>query len=137
MHPRQLIRDTVVSAVTSLSTTGSRVTANRLDPFRSLPALNVVTLNEEVRDDYSCMGGNGDEFRELRLIVEGRAQSASDVYDVLDTIVGEVDEAVLKSMAIRALVADITMQSTAFGMNRDGSIPTGMVEMVFSILYQI
>ena len=136
MHPRQTIRSTVVSAITGLATTKSRVNTSRINPYTTLPALNVTTLSEDVREEFSCMGASGDEFRELRLVVEGRAKSVSGPNDTLDTMVSEVEEALLNSTTVRALVTDITIQSMAFSNSRDGSIPIGMVEMIFSILYQ-
>lgn len=135
MHPRQHIREVVVSAITGLWTTGNNVTANRLDAHTELPSLNVTTLNEDIRDDMGCMSSD-DEIRELRLVVEGRVKATDGPEDDLDVIVDEVEEAILNSEAVNDLALDMTLASTAFSINRDGAVPIGKVEMVFAFLYQ-
>lgn len=135
MHPRTIIREAIVSAVTGLLTTGSYVTANRLNAHTELPSLNVLTSIENIRDDLGCMGTD-DLIRELQLLIEGRVKTTSDPEDDLDTIVDEVEEAILNSVSVNGLAFDITLDSTAFSVNRDGAVPIGMVEMTFSFLYQ-
>jgi len=47
-HARQQVRDAVVTAVTGLTTTSTRVYASRVYPHDSLPSLAVYTLEEEI-----------------------------------------------------------------------------------------
>jgi len=134
-HAREQIRDAVVSAITGLDTTGANVYALRVNPFRTLPALNVLTLDEEMRDDMGAMGD--EQIRELRLRIEGRERDPSIPDDELDTIADEVEEAILNDATLDSLAFDLTLESTSFEYSRDGSNPTGKVEMIFAFLYQV
>lgn len=136
-HVREIIRDAVVTVVTGLDTTGSNVGADRVNPYRTLPALNVTTLDEVVREDLGSMEGISDQIRELRLVIDGFAKETDTPNDTLDTIADEVEEAVLNSSDLDDLAWDLTLESTSFEYTRDGSNPIGRVEVVFSFLYQV
>lgn len=129
-HARQQIRDAVVTA---LGSTGYNVFANRVNPYLTLPSLNVLTNQEDVRDDLGSM--DDIQIRELRLIIECR-DIGSDTDDKLDVIIDAVVEAVLSDLTIRGLVFDITDDETSFSYSRDGANPIGLAEITFIVLYQ-
>ena len=134
-HIRETIRNTVVNALTGLTTTGNRVYANRVDPYLSLPSLNVLTQDEQVRNDFGAMDTK--QIRELRLVIEGRADATTTPDDGLDTIANEVEEAIGSSAEIDALALDMTLESTAFSYISDGAKPIGLLEMKYILLYQV
>jgi hypothetical protein len=136
MHPRQAIREAVVAAITGLNTTGANVSANRLNPYFTLPSLNVTTLDESVDAGGGSMNGEADQIRELRLVIEGRAKASDTPDDQLDTMTDEVENAILNSATVKALAYDCTLQSTAFSFDGENANPIGKVEMTFSFLYQ-
>ncbi len=124
----------MVNALTGLTTTGNKVYSNRVDPYLTLPSLNVLTEEESIRYDLCAMSSI--QVRELRLKIEGRADATTTPDDGLDTIANEVEEAIANSAAIDALAFDITLESTAFSYTSDGAKPIGLLEMQYSLLYQ-
>ena len=85
-HARQKIRDAVVTLITGLTTTGTRVYDTKLynlDPTEDLPGLVVYTKHESSeRSDFSP----NNYYRELEVVIEGYAETNSAVENPLDTI---------------------------------------------------
>lgn len=134
-HIRETIRTAVINSLTGLTTTGNRVYSNRVDPYLTLPSLNVLTQNESVRNDMCDMSSI--QVRELRLVIEARADATTIPDDELDTIANEVEEAIADSEEINALVFDIILDTTSFSYTSDGQKPIGLLEMQYSLLYQV
>ena len=71
-HVRKSIRDNIVTAVTSLSTTGARVYRSRIYPLETandLPGLCVYTLREASEADTMGASAHG-LAREVDIVVE-------------------------------------------------------------------
>jgi len=134
-HIRETIRETIVNTLSGLTTTGNKVYSNRVDPYLSLPSLNVLTQMDTVRYDMCDMSTI--QVRELRLVIEGRADAATTPDDGLDIITNEVQEAIEASSELASLVFDITLESTSFSFTSDGQQPIGLAEMQYSLLYQV
>ncbi len=92
-HLRKQIRDNVVTALTGLSTTGSRVYASRVYPMAAakLPGLCVYAKSEEVETTTTTRPRT--QLRTLTLSVEGFAVATSGLDNTLDAISLEVEEA--------------------------------------------
>ena len=134
-HVRELIRDQVVATLDVSGTSyHHRVFASRTAPFIILPALNILTLDENVVVNFGSMGTT--QIRELRLHIEGRAKSADMPDDALDDMADEIEEAILNSPELDALAWDLTLESTDTSYSRDGSNPVGMVDIVFAFQFQ-
>lgn len=98
-HIRKQIRDEVVAKVTGLATTGSNVFAGRAMPLRQadLPGLLVYTNEESISTNDGRIGASATrlQVRDLEVLVRGYCMLTSGVDDQLDTIVKEVETAVL------------------------------------------
>ena len=94
-HLRKQIRDNVVTALTGLSTTGSRVYASRVYPMAAanLPGLCVYAKSEEV--ETTTITRPRTQLRTLTLSVEGFAVATSGLDNTLDAISLEVEEALV------------------------------------------
>lgn len=92
-HARKTIRDAVVSAVTGLTTTGTRVYPSRVFPLsdENLPGLLVYTSLEEINEEEGKQAQL--QFRNLDIVVEGYDKLTAGLDDKLDTIAGEVENA--------------------------------------------
>ncbi len=92
-HVRTQIREAVVAEVTGLVTTGTSVFDTRVHPFedRELPALNVVTVEDEL--DEGSEGQALSQTRHLTVQIQARVKQTSDIGGVIDNIDKEVTEA--------------------------------------------
>lgn len=92
-HARKSLRDRVATAVTSLSTTGTKVYKSRVFPLadENLPGLLVFTSIEEINEDEGKQARY--QFRNLNIVVEGYDKLSSGLDDKLDTIAEEVETA--------------------------------------------
>lgn len=105
-HVRQQIRDYLVTALTGLTTTGSRVFKSR--PLHrqlqtsELPALLIYTDGEDVSAD--TMGGPlGQIERTLRVRIEAVVRGTSAFDDNIDLIIKEVEIALNASNTVFTL----------------------------------
>ncbi len=98
-HLRKQIRDNVVTALTGLSTTGSRVYAGRVYPIAAanLPSLCVYAKSEEV--ETTTITRPRTQLRTLTLSVERFAVATSGLDNTLDAISLEVEEALVLIIA--------------------------------------
>ena len=92
-HLRKQIRDNVVTALTGLSTTGSRVYASRVYPMAAanLPGLCVYAKTEEF--ETTAITRPRTQVRPLTLSVEGFAVATSGLDNTLVAISLGVEEA--------------------------------------------
>lgn len=115
-HARQQIRDAFVTAVTGLTTTGSRVYSSRVYPQGddALPGLIVRTASDRLGGSQT----NGDRVsRDLVFECEARckpAEGAGDVDDLLDTICAEVETALGADRSLGNRVRWLQLQGTDF-----------------------
>lgn len=91
-HVHHQIREAAVTALTGLTSTGSRVYANRLYPIpaASLPALR-VSLDDETVEGQTLPGAAATLQRSMILIVECCAQGGDAVDDACDQMQFEVE----------------------------------------------
>jgi len=92
-HLRQLIRDNVVSALTGLPSTGTKVYKSRVYPIdnNSLPSLAVYTLSED--SAYLTITPPRTIDRKVSVAVEIYVKAVSGYDDSLDTICSEIEAA--------------------------------------------
>lgn len=136
-HVREQIRAAAVTALTGLTTTASRVYAERLYQLRAadLPGLRVFCGAEAIEPDR--LGAVHGQQREMALIVEGAARATADLDDTLDDIAAEVEA---------ALAADITLGGKCKFLHLAGiddpeqsdeaDVPTGLVRLNFRVQYR-
>lgn len=133
-HAHQQIREAVATALTGLTSTGSRVYPNRLYPLAdaNLPALRVFLDNDESAPE-SIHTPHLQE-RSLTLIVEGCAKATADLDDTLDTISKEVEIALSADIVIGAN----RLQAVYSGSEFDDQIsdkPVAVKRLSFALRY--
>lgn len=135
-HVRQSLRERIASNVTGLTTTGANVFQSRvytLEPD-DLPCLLVYSTSET--SERATMATTDSLNRDLTVMVEGYARTASNLDDTLDTISAEVETAVASDPTCNALALDTFLQSTEIEYDAEGDQPIGSVRLSFSVHYQ-
>lgn len=132
-HQRKTIRDQVITYLTGLTTTGSNVFNSRVYPNEQskLPLLNVYTLSES-----SELDAIGRLLRSVDLVVEGFASANSSIENTLDTISKEVEEALAVDSTFNGTCKNHFISSTEVTLANEGSLPIGVVRMVFTVQYR-
>lgn len=98
-HVHTQIREAMKAALTGLSTTGSRVFANRVYPLTAaeLPAIRLFTEDEEA--EQSGLLGQWRQ-RSLNIVVEACAKANAGLDDTLDQIGKEIEIALASGITI-------------------------------------
>lgn len=133
-HARTTIRNACVTAVTSLTTTGTRVYNTRVYPLdvTQLPSLSVYTLDEEAVEDFGELSDL--QMRRLTLVVEARAKATSTVEATIDTIDNEVSTALY---AASLGVKQIDWRSIAVEVMGSEEQPIALGTITFELLYHV
>nr|AKH46903.1 hypothetical protein [uncultured marine virus] len=140
-HVREQIRDAVVSVVTGLSTTSSRVFVNRQTEITEdeLPCLNVSTTSSEMVDEYS------DYYRfntyDLALTIEGFASGETNVDETLEDILAEVDTAIAADVQLEAALGGdkvwfCILESASMDELDEKSTPASTLTMEYRVRYR-
>lgn len=134
-HIRKQIRDALVTAVTGLTTTGSRVYRSRVYPLESgkLPGLCVYTKSEEVTN--STLTRPRTQTRQLEASVEAYLMANTNFDDTLDTIAVEIEEAIYSNTALNALVKQINITGFEADYSGDGEKVVGVGNFSVQIIY--
>lgn len=134
-HVRTQIRNSIVTLVTGLTTTGARVYASRLYPLQddNLPGLCVFTQSEEVDDEE---GKNEQlQHRELLVVVAGYDKVISGLDDQLDTIAAEVETAIFADRFLSGLLMSLDLVATEVELNVEQEKPLGKISITFRARY--
>ena len=122
-HARQKIRDAVVTLVTGLTTTGSRVFDTRL--------YNLEPSESSERSDFSP----NNYSRELEVIIEGYAETNSLVENVLDTISLEVENVMGANPLLSNTATTSELNATEIEFDVMGEKPIGIIRLTYSVTY--
>lgn len=135
-HAHRQIREAVATALTGLTSTGSRVYPNRLYPIADgdLPALRVFVDNEEsnaqsIHQPYL-------QERTLRLQVEGCAKANAALDSTLDQISKEVETA----LAADLVIGSVRLAPIYTGSEYDDQIsekPVAVKRLSFDIVFYV
>lgn len=136
-HGRQQVRDAVVTAVTSLTTTGSKVYSGRVFPLSRLrlPALFVYSLEEEVVDEQSVMGL--EQLRRLTIAVEALTEANASLDDALDDICSEVEVAIHADTTLGGVAKWIEYSGVEITLDDGGQKAVGSAQMTFLADYRV
>ena len=136
-HVRQTIRERVVTDVTGLTTTGSRVFDSRIYPLTSaeLPALLVYAPNEEI--EYADLKPNRTQLRNLNIVIEAHAKATSSLEDTFDTIAKEVEEAISGDLTMNGTAKDVRLEDIDTDFNSDGQSKAGVMTIQYVISYMV
>jgi hypothetical protein len=135
VHRRQAVREAIGTALTGLTTTGSRVFQSRVYPLETadLPGLLIFTGGETISP--STIHGPAVLERTLTVRVVGVARQTSNLDDTLDLIVKEVEIAVA-GMSIAGIATEITLTSIDEPeLTGTSDQPTGQATMNFEVGY--
>ncbi len=135
-HLRRQIRERVATMLTGLSTTGSNVFQSHVYPLENadLPALCIYTQDEEI--EVGAMGDPRVCHSNMTLIVDGYAQTSSNLDDQLDQIGKEVQVAMAGDIDINNLVKDSYLSSVDISYSGEGTSPIGIIRHNYSVLYR-
>jgi len=134
-HLRKQIRDRVVTNLTGLSTTASRVYASRVYPMAAanLPGICVYAKSEEI--ETTTLTPPRTQVRTLALVVEGYAAATSSLDDTLDAISLEVEEALAGDLTQNSLARDTRVSGVEADYSDEGEQPVGVVQISVEIEY--
>lgn len=133
-HLHKQIRSAVVTKLTGLTTSGSRVYANRLQPLPDAmsPTL-LVTLDEEIARQ-ATFHTNPIYERDLRLSVAAIYKATSALDDTLDLMSKEVETALAAGITVGSRTLDVFYAGMSFD-DEQSDKPVGIKRMSFSIQY--
>lgn len=131
-HLHKQIRGAVVTKLTGLTTSGSRIYANRLAPLpdATSPSL-LVTLDEERATGLTIHQPQAQE-RELSLSVAAVAKAASSLDDTLDLMSKEVETALASGITVGGKTLQVFYTGMSFE-DVQSDKPVGVKRMTFSI----
>ncbi len=133
-HLHKQIRTAIVTALSGLTTTSTRVYANRLQPLPdSLQPTLLITLDEETAV-LLTMHPNPIYERELRLTVSAVAKATSGLDDTLDQISKEVEGVLAAGITISGRLLDFTYTGMSFD-DEQSDKPVGIKRMSFTLSY--
>lgn len=134
-HARQQIRDAAISALTGLTTTGSRVFGSRLYALKDsdLPALLVNTDEESI--EALTISSPAIQTRELSLLVRGVAQATASLDDTLDTIAAEVETVMGAAAPLGSIARVVGIDRITTDMAAELEKPVGVITLHFSVVY--
>lgn len=134
-HLRQLIRNNIVTTLTGLTTTASRVYRSRIYPLEQskLPGLCIFTRSEST--EYVTISYPRRQERTLTIGIEIYAEGTSNLDNTLDTIAKEVEEALYTDLTRGGYAQDT--QVIAFEADFDGSgeRPVGVGRLTVQVSY--
>jgi len=141
-HARESIRKAVVTAVTGLTTTGSRVTGRVLHTRKAaeLPGLAVIVADDpESKSDLVQDETGVIEARDLPIRIEGRVYALTEVEDTLDDICAEVETALQANSGLAALIVGGTLRllSTRVELDGEGEKQVGVVTLEWLVTYRV
>ena len=135
MSLRKRVRDAVVTAVTGLTTTGSRVYQSRVYPMQAatLPGIVVYTESETVQ--YLTMGLPRTQMRVATFAVEIYVRGVDGYDEQIDQIAAEVEGALYANVELGGLVKDTQVTGITFAYAGDGDKPVGVGSMSVDVTY--
>ena len=136
-HVRMQIRNQVVTQLTGLTTTASRVFDSRVYPLEdaNLPALLIYTKSET--SEPIEIGTNRTSERLLSLNIEAYVKSTTNFEDTLDNICKEVEQAIAADTTLSGKAKDCYIESTEIEFNAEGERPLAFATLVFLTSYYV
>jgi hypothetical protein len=130
-HVRQQLRDAVATALTGLTTTGSRVFKSAVYPVQQnqCPALRIYVTSESV--ELLTIHAPSMQDRNVTVNVEACVADAATADDLIDTISKEVEMAIDGGITIGS--QPIEIDYTGIEIDWDsGDMPIGVGRMTFN-----
>lgn len=132
-HARETIRSAVVTAVTGLTTTSTRVYESRYLPLGPSLSPSLCVYTRLDTPDYSAGVMQDRPRRVLEVHVEGYCDGADQ--SVLDDMASEVEAAIFNNTALQGLVGSVSLGEQAMRVEGEGAELVSVIDMVFNITY--
>lgn len=134
-HVRKSIRDDIVTTLTGLATTGSRVYRTKVYPISSgsLPALVIYTKNET--SEYISMSIPRTIERTVTIAVEAYVQGNSNYDNTLDAIAAEVEDAITADVTRSGYARDTRVASFDADFSGDPDQPVAYATITLEVDY--
>ena len=134
-HARKTIRDRIVTDLTGLATTGSRVYRSRVYPLAEakLPGLAVYTLSEQI--DYATIGASRLQQRVLSVVVEIYVKGTSNYDDQLDQISLEIEDALYADLTLNGHAKDLQITRFEADFTGEWDQPLAIARMAVDVIY--
>ena len=131
---RKQIRDAATTALTGLTTTGSKVYPSRVYEMQAadLPGLRIFTNSQTVVQ--VDVAANPTEENALELVVEACAKTGADLDDTLDAMVKEVRVA-LAGVQTLGGAKRVSLKTIEVEMEAEAEAPRGVARLTFEVLY--
>lgn len=131
-HAHTLIRTAATTALTGLTTTASRVYANRMHPMAdaNLPGLRVFLNDENV--EIVSIHTPMTQQRTVQLVVECCASANTALDSTCDTMQGEVETALASGLSVDGKTLEPVLAGSRYDFEQ-GSPAVGVKRVVFTI----
>jgi len=134
-HSRTLIRQAVYNSISGI-TQFDGIYNSYVGPFPNSDSVNILTLDESVAYEHSCMNDTSEQERELRILIEIRTPVYNELLDNLDSFTEYVENAIYKDTTLNNYAYNINLESLTFEYSRDSDGQLGKATMTYSLLYQ-
>lgn len=135
-HYREQIRKAVVTAVTGLTTTSTRVKSAPVYNLADNMSPTLAVWARQSTPDYEAGQLQQAPLWQVEIIVEGYVKQFTDLLDTLDDIASEVETAVYSDSALGALCNDyIELGEQIIELDVEGNEPLGKIQIIFNIYY--
>jgi hypothetical protein len=141
-HVRQQIRDAVVTGLTGLTTTGSRVYPGRTRPLAKGHDATLLVYTRSETGERTVQGAPGKITRRCLLDIEGRVSTAGVPDDMLDTIASEIETAMAAlinfgtARVLGGLAMNLEYLGTDIIAEADGERHDGGVRVQYRVTYR-
>ncbi len=103
-HARTAIRTQAAAILTGLPTTASRVYTSQVYPLTVVPALRIYTGDDAMRGQQVI--SRAYEDRAVQLVIECHVKQTTDLEDTLDTMAGEIEQALANNRKLNDTAKD-------------------------------
>lgn len=135
-HYREQIRKAVITAVTGLTTTGTRVKSAPLYNLTKNMQPTLAVWARTSTPNYEQGQMQAAPLWSVEIVIEGYVKEYADLMDTLDDISSEVETALYGNSALNVLVNNyIECGEQSIELNTDGDEPLGKIEMIFNMYY--
>lgn len=134
-HLRKRIRENIVSACTSLTTTGSNVFESRVYPLGSNKLPGVCVYTQDEASLYQTINLPRLIHRSLTVAIEIYVKAISGYDDTLDQICLEIEEALTTDVTRGGLAKDTRITSFTSAFSADGEQPACVGTLVVTVEY--
>jgi len=134
-HIRKLIRDNIVTTLTGLTTTGTKVYRSRLYALAEskLPCLAIYTNTEAT--EYLTMREPRTQQRALDVSVEAYVKATANYDNTIDDICSEVEQALYTDTTRGGYAKDTQVTGVNVEMSIDGDQPIALATINVNVIY--